>query len=569
MRQRWPILLLGLAIVASTLLILRVGRDQTLVVDQWAFLNAYQSWSPGTLLSPHNGHLTVFPLIVQKAMFEAFGIGSHLPYQLLNSALSATVATLLFLLIRSRVGDLLALAAAILMLFYGAGADPLVATSQIANLIGLAAGLGMLLFLRRGDLRGDTGACLLLAISLASFSVGFAFAAGAVVAILLREPRAQLGRLWVVVLPVAAYAAWFLWARKFGAETAQIHNLKTLGSALLDQTGAALAGITGLFTTPNGPPPSIDVTPIRTDWAPALIVGLAALLIVRYRRPPAPSASALAAVTVLLVYFATVAIALNEFRNTTDSRLVYIGSVLLLLAVAELCAPYRPGPKALVAIGIVFVLSMCANVAELGDSARLLREESASNRAKLAAIDLAGAQAPGDLPVESPPDDMAFSVAEWHELERKFGSPAFTEAELRAAPPEAHEAADEVSVRALGIEPRAAEPVEPFPAARSRWIVVRAVAKGTARQEAACMALLPDLGARMEALVQLPPGGVALSPSGATTNVSLGRFADSPSVPLPSRRGPIAIPIPADGSSAPWSASLQVSDRTLVCPAGR
>jgi len=212
LRQRWPILLLGLAIVASTLLVLRVGRGQTLVVDQWAFLNVYRSWSPGVLLTPHNGHLTVFPLIVQKAMYESFGIGSHLPYQLLNSVLSGTVATLLFLLIRSRVGDLLALAAAVLMLFYGAGADPLVATSQIVNLIGLAAGLGMLLSLRRDDLRGDMGACLLLAISLASFSVGIAFAAGAVVAILLRESRRGLDRLWVVALPVAAYAAWFLWA---------------------------------------------------------------------------------------------------------------------------------------------------------------------------------------------------------------------------------------------------------------------------------------------------------------------------------------------------------------------
>ena len=54
-------------------------------------------------------------------------------------------------------------------------------------LLSLAAGLGALLALDRGDLRGDVCACLLLCLGLATYSDALPFVAGAAVLILTAE----------------------------------------------------------------------------------------------------------------------------------------------------------------------------------------------------------------------------------------------------------------------------------------------------------------------------------------------------------------------------------------------
>jgi hypothetical protein len=563
LKHRRPILLLVAAIAASAILLLYLGRGQTPVVDQWAYIYAYQPWTLESLLTPHSGHLIVLPLVVYKAMFAAFGLESELPYQLLNLALSATVAALLFSLIRNGVGDLLALAAATLILFYGAGADVLIPTFQITNLIGIAAGLAMLLALRRESLWSDVASCLFLAMSLASFSIGVAFAAGAALALALRPPGLRLSRCWVVLAPLVLYGAWVLWARKFDEQTIYVHNLKVLGSAFVDQLGAALSGLTGLFTTPNGPKPDANPVPIRTTWGPALVVGLAALLIIRLRRPPKPSRDALVAVTVLVAYFLLVGIALNQFRNTFDTRLVYLGSILTLLAVAEVCGPYRPSRTVLGVIAVVFAFSICANIGELSDSAQFWRTQSATIRAKLGAVEIAGDAASPPVLVEEPPGAMTFNVETAHQLEADFGLPAYSEAELKAASPGDRQIADEELSRVLEIAPHPGGQLEPSAAGT---VTPRAVSSGNVAQRGSCVALLPTTGGKAEAVLQLPRGGIAYA-SPAPVDVSLGRFADTLTISLSPRGGTTTAPIPADKSGVPWLAAITASARTVVCPA--
>jgi hypothetical protein len=496
-------------------------------------------------------------------MFEAFGIESQLPYQLLNLALSAAVAAMLFALIRNAVGEVLALAAATLILFYGAGADVLIPTFQITNLIGIAAGLAMLLALRRESLRGDVAASLFLAMSLASFSIGVAFAAGAALAIVLRPPGLRLSRCWVVLVPIVLYGAWVLWARKFDEQTIYVHNLKVLGSAFFDQLGAALSGITGLFTTPNGPKPDANPVPIRTTWGPALVVGLAALLIVRLRRPPKPSREALVAVTVLVVYFLLVGIALNQFRNTFDTRLVYLGSILTLLAVAEFCGPYRPSRTVLGVIAVVFVFSICANIAELGDSSQFWRGQAATIRAKLAAVEVGGDAASPPVLVEEPPGAMTFNVETAHQLKADYGLPAYSEAELRSASPGDRQIADEELARIFEIAPQPGASLRP--SARGGKVVATSIVSGKVVQHGACVTLLPA-GGKAEAILRLPRGGMAYT-SSSPVAVSLARFGDASGVSLPKRSGPTTVPIPADNSDLPWRAGVTSAARTVVCPA--
>jgi hypothetical protein len=566
LRRHWAILALGCAILTSTVLVLYLGRGQTPLVDQWAYIFAYRSWSLGTLLAPHNGHLVFLSVLLYKAMFAVFGLESQLPYELVNLALSGAVAALLFTLIRSRVGDLLALAAAILILFYGAGTDTILPTYAYPNLIALASGLAMLLALRRGDMKGDILACLLLTVSIASHTIGIAFAAGAAVAVALRPPGQRLRRAWIFALPLAGYAAWVLWARKFGQENIYVHDLKTLGSALVDQASAVLAALTGLFTTPNGPPPAENPIPIRTTWGPVLLTGLLALVYVRMRRSPRPGPGAIVAAVVLLVYFLLVGMSLNQFRNTFDTRLVYLGSVLMLVAVAELLAPYRPSRDVLIAVAVVFVFSMCASVAELGDGAQGLRAVSSATRARLDAVKLAGRVAAGSTLVEEPPGAMAFSVDQFHELDADFSLPAYSEGELEAAAPGARQIADEELVRVLRITPRQTSGLRRF--SMQQRIEVSSVSEGVVRRRRSCVLLVPVPGRTMIAVLRTPHGGIAYSSGRHPVAVTLGRFADTTGLKLPPRSGSVQIPIPADSGSAPWVASLHVGAPTLLCPIG-
>jgi hypothetical protein len=564
LKLRRPILFLAAAIVASTALLLYLGRGQTPVVDQWAYIYAYLPWSLESLLTPHGGHLIVLPLVVQKAMFEVFGIESQLSSQLLNLALSAAVASMLFALIRNAVGDLLALAAATLILFYGAGADVLIPTFQITNLIGIAAGLAMLLALRRESFWGDVAASLFLAMSLASFSIGVAFAAGAALALVLRPPGLRLSRCWVVLVPLVLYGAWVLWARKFDEQTIYVHNLKILGSAFVDQLGAALSGITGLFTTPNGPKPDANPVPIRTTWGPALVVGLVALLILRFRRPPKPSPNALVAVTVLVVYFLLVGIALNQFRNTFDTRLVYLGSILTLIAVAELCGPYRPSRTVLGVVAVVFVFSMCANIAELSDSSQFWRSQATMIKTKLGAVEIAGDAAGPSVLVEDPPGAMTFNIETAHQLQADFGLPAYSEAELKSASPGDRQIADEELSRILEVEATPGGGLER--SAEAGEVTLREASGGAAKQQGACVVLTPSAAAKGKAVLILPPGGMAYS-SAAPVDVLLGRFADLLGISLTPRSGLTTVSIPPDHSSAPWIAAITVGAHTVVCPA--
>jgi hypothetical protein len=563
--KRQVVLILGAAILVASGLLIYLGRGLTPVVDEWAYISVYSDWKLETLLTPHNGHLVVFPVVIEKVITEIFGLESQLPFQLLNVSLCAAVAVLLFALIRDAVGDLLAIAAAVLILFFGAGADVLIPTFQISNLTGLCAGLAMLLLLRREDLRGDLAACAFLCISLASFSIGIAFAVGAALAIALRPPRLRLSRCWVVLVPAVLYGAWMLWAHKFHQQSFYVHNVKILGSAMVDQASAELSALTGLFTTPNGPPPESNPVPIRTTWGPVLLAGLAVLVYLRMRRTPKPGPNAWVAASVLVVYYLLVGIALNQFRNTFDTRLVYLGSVLMLVAVAELCGPYRPSRGVLACVGVVLVFSLGANIVELGDSAQFWRATSAAIKAKMAALEIAGPAADGSLPVEDPPGAANFSIEQFHEIDAEFGLPAYSQEELEASAADARQDADEELVRVMGVAPEAVQGIVPPRGTPSPEVFTKP-SDPAPRWHGSCASLLPRDGAKTAVLVKFKRGGIAYR-STAPVEISIGRFADQPAVALPARAGASRIVVPATASRLPWEVGIWITAPTLLCPA--
>jgi hypothetical protein len=555
----------AVAALASIAYVLWIGRGQTLILDEWSYLMHAREWSPSALLEPHNGHLIVFPTLVLKLMYATFGISSHLPYQLLAVLLNVLIAALLYVFARRSVGPLPALLPAVLILFYGAGWDAFVTGYQLPNLFSIAAGLLALLLVRRGDLRGDILACLALLVSLASVSVGIAFAAGIAVALLLRGRSAAIRRAWVLLVPAIPYAAWFIWASRFHQSEVTAHDVGSLLSGMFDQLAAVFSGITGLAAAPGTASLSAPIGD-RPDWGPTLValalVGVA--LALRHRRP---SRSFWVALTVLLVYLATVALALGENRAPNVSRYVYMGSVLTLLVLVEAVSGMRPSRAWAIGLATALFFSLLANGALIGAGGRVVRLESATNRAQLGALEIARDDVSDDLVVESAEQttlsnpDMLFDAGTYFDVVKAFGSPAYTEGGIEGAPEQAREAADQLLARALPISVRPG-----FHHVRSTPIAV-VEGSGYRRLSGGCLEIVPGAASPARVVVDVPSGGLSYRVAAAERpELKLRRFGEGFAVVPDLPSGPARAEIPTDRSSRPWEAELVTTSRLELCP---
>jgi hypothetical protein len=431
----------------------------------------------------------------------------------------------------------------------------------------MAAGLAMLLALERRTPVGNLAACILLTISLASFSVGIAFAFAALFAIWLGG-RIEWRRAWVALIPIAFYAAWFLWARKFGQTQVTAEGVSGIFSGMAAQLAAICTAITGLFRVP-GNSEMVNLIDIRPEWGYPLALVLGGLVALHLRRAPR-SIRFWTVAGVLVAYLALVALGLDEARAPNASRYVYMGGVLGLLLLAELARDIRWSATAAIVATVFLGLSLLANVAELRVGGRLFAAEGETNRATLAALELARGRVDPELMVEdgstshSHPD-MFFLASAYFDTVAEFGSPAFSSSELEASGEQAREAADQELVRALGVKIMSA--AGPRRGGGTPPPVVSAQTAGRSRALGNCVALVPERGRTASFKLDLPPGGLSYrTASGNAVEVVLGRFAERPIVELASIAGPAEIAIPPDRSPRPWRAELTTEERVLACP---
>lgn len=558
---------LAIAYVLAAFLILHWSRGETFVNDEWNYLVVFRGWNLELLLTPQNGHLILFPLMLYKVLFGTVGASSHFPYQLTTVVLHLIVATVFFALVRRRLPLAAAVGLTLLVVFFGAGWDTLMGAYEIPNLSGMAAGLGMLLALQRRTRGGDIAACLLLALCLGSFSVGIAFALGALISLLLGG-RAEWRRLWVVLIPGLAYAAWFIWARKFGQGDITIESITSVFSGSADQMAAITASITGLFRVPGsvGLPVVLE---LRSDWGYPLAIALVALVALYVRRAPR-SIYFWTLVSTLLLYLALVAFGLSPARTPFASRYVYMGGIISLLLVAELGREIRwttvTGLLAVVVLG----LSLMANASTLRAGARLFQAEGETNRATLGALEIARDEVDRGLSAEdgektthSHPD-MFFPIWAYFDLADDEGSPAYDLAELEAAGEQSREAADQELVRTLHVEvtPTARPKIDrggtaPTPLSE---------AGGQTHTISGCVALVPEPGRIGAFQLELPPGGFSYrTRPGAKVTIKLGRFADQLVNELPPVAGSGEVAIPTDSAQRPWRAEVTTEARALLC----
>jgi hypothetical protein len=125
MRQRAPILLLAVAMAASAALLVSYTSHLTFLGDSWELLVRRPGWSLDTFFEPFNEHPVILPALIYKTLLAVFGMESALPFHVVAIALFLLCALLVFIYMRRRVGDWLALCGAVLLLFMGAAHEDL------------------------------------------------------------------------------------------------------------------------------------------------------------------------------------------------------------------------------------------------------------------------------------------------------------------------------------------------------------------------------------------------------------------------------------------------------------
>jgi len=536
-------IVLGFAAAFAALLILVEGRSTTFFNDEVAiFQRLGEGIDLGSILEPHNGHLVLPAHLVYAGIFSWIG-PSYIALRVIGALVVVACGVLFFLLAKRRIGSMAALVPTIILLLLGSAWEAILwPLTMLTFGLAVAFGLGALAALDREDARGDVAACALTALAVISHSAGLAFLVGVAVAVIIGGRLRQ--RAWVFAVPLAIYAAWWVWALRFDEGLAHAGNLLIVPVFIANSLAAVSAAVTGLGLDMGGGAVSLTVTP---SWgyviAPIAVVALA----FRLSRGRIPL-FVWVALAVLLVFWLELALGFApEGRTPEESRYLFPGAVLVLLVAAAAMEGVRLSRPVVIAILAVAGLGVITNIKELDNAGQYFRDYAPRARTALGTIEVARGSVSADYRPEAEPS-LAASVpahlpvqaGPYLEAVDRFGSYAFSGAELLQQDTELRESADRVlgDAERLALRPAAVPP--------SGWGCDE-VAAGASRE-------------------LISPSEVILQADQAT-EVRLGRFAAGYPVNLGELTPgePAALSIPRDAESRPWRMAIDGGGTTRVC----
>lgn len=539
LRKRPFAFVFGAMIVASAVLMLHYRSKLGFMLDDWGFVIYRADGGAGDFLDPHNEHISILPIAIYKLFLGLFGMTSAMPLHLLSVfAFLASVVALYFYM-RPLVGEPAAVLGCGVILFLGTAWEDLLWAFQIGFSISIGCGIGALIMLRRGDAFGDRIACLLLTVSMISTSMGIPFAVGAFVAIALRR-RDLLRTVYVVVVPLAVYAIWWLGWGHTAESALSLHNATGAPEYVFNAFRTALANLTGAFRLEGG---------IET-----LFTALLALAVVAYTawslysRRTLPKAFLIGA-AVALAFWGLSALNLAPGRGYMASRYQFPGAVFLLMTFAGAFDGVRIRPRVLAGLAAVALFAIVVNVFALRDGYRdIFKPLSDKGMAGLTALDLAPEDSVDpNVAIGMNADDSAVVTAGgYYEAEDRYGSGGWAESEIADESAAARQRIDQVSVLALPVSNR----IVPTLGRGGECVNVPATADGNQN--------LP-----------LPSRTFSYRPS-EDTILTLGRFADgTPTGAGITEAGQSSlVTIPADDSDVPWRIGFIGEGKVRVCSAG-
>ena len=248
-------------------------------------------------------------------------MNSPRPYQVVAVLVFLLSVALLFVYVRGRVGEWLALAGVLPILFLGPSWSDLLFPYQIGFFGSMACGLAALLCLDRQTRSWDIAATVLLCAGLLFSDAGIPFVAGVAVEVGLGRDRLQ--RAYIVAVP----AVLWIMVSRLGAHRqtfVSLSNAANLPSYVLDGLSNSLASWLGLN---NMMVAGVDTGPL--EWGRALLVVAAAIIAVRWYRLGRPTNRTLGTLAVMLGFWCVTGLNASILVGLpTATRYVYIGVVL-------------------------------------------------------------------------------------------------------------------------------------------------------------------------------------------------------------------------------------------------
>ena len=524
----------------------RKANGVTFYYDEWDFVLDRRAWNLEALLAAHNEHLSAVPVFVYKVLMAVVGIREHDPYLVVLLLLHGLCAVLVWMVVRRRVGDWLAVCAAALVLFMGSAYFDIVWAFQIGFLGSIAAGLGAVLALERRDRTGDVLACVLLLVSIGSSSLGVPILGGAILFLLLDRDRRA--RLWVWAIPLGLYLVWYVaYGRDATTPSTKRQNITDAPNYAVEMISA---GAGGLFN-------------MSQEIGRVLAVLGAYLLISRVARAGRARQALIAITAAGLAFWLLTGIARANLGEPNASRYIYPSGVVLLLIAAEAARGLRVTREGLIIAALITAAAAVSGFGRFHDGTVNLKASSSAIRVALAAVDATGDGMPADF---IPQGDHAPQVqaGPYREAVADLGeSPALTLDEIRGASPIDRAYFDTVILNAFGMG--LSDDAGTRPAAGAAP-TAEPTQDGNVETDGPCLEFTPSkVGGRL--LFTLPENGVRIETKGKlAAKVLLRRLGDEPK-----EAGEVAggaarvLRLPADKVGQPWQAGVAVDEPVEVC----
>jgi hypothetical protein len=428
--------LLGLICGASMVTLVLLGTRLTFFNDDWYFLLQRPGFTADSLLTPHNGHLSVLPVLVYKGLVEVFGLGSQVPFRVVLALWVVALGIVMYVLVNERAGRLLGLAAAASVVFLGAASEDLLFFASITLIGALTTGLGALLALERDNRLRNVAACLLLVLAVSQSGLGISFVVAATIAVLL---RCRPGQLWIPAVPTLLFAVWWLAYGRDAPSGLSADNLQGLPEYVFDCITSGLGAIAG-----QGGHSALE-------WGRLLLVVLALGIAIWVSRGGRPSARVLIFLSAALAFWFLSAASYIPGREAIASRYQLVHVALLILIVAELFRPVRLSATQGMAVVALALVAFGLNVKALRSGYHFMQGQSAYVKADIGALEITrGRSAPGFrlVPlIAHNPHLTGVTVGRYFDETRAHGAPrTYSPREIAAAPPPLRQAADHVIV---------------------------------------------------------------------------------------------------------------------------
>lgn len=540
-------LLLAAAFVVAAVLTLVLTAQTTYFGDNWAFLIERRDPSIDTLLNPHNEHIVVIPVLIEQLLLRMFGMDSARPEQVLLIVFLLVTAALLYVYVKRRVGPWLALLATVLVLFLGPAWEVLLWPFEITFLGPIMFGLAMLLALEREDRRGDIVACVFLTLALGFSNIGVAFVPAAALAVLIGPRAGWLRRSYIFLIPAILFGLWYLGWGSDAESHLSVRNVLASPQFVADSAAISVGALSGLGTKATSN--LVDLT-----WGRALLLALVlAVAYWKFHRGGRLERWLWPVVALTLTNWFLTAFNLIPGRDPAASRYQYAGAVFILMILANLFEGVQAGRKALVACTVFTALAVGPNLVVLKNGSLGLEQNAVVTRSNTAAIEIARRTVAPDFQltpeIAGIPTLINIYAGAYLQAVEEYGSPAYSQSELEAAPPEGRRAADVVLSQALPLS----------------TVTRLGEYRGSGGD---CIDVAG--GGRGPAEVPVTPGTTRIEVApGSRASFSLRRFADAGEYPVSTEgadgESTTMLRIPRDLSSRPWQLHVEAEQPARVC----